>query len=172
MQVLDLKQRCSLLSTLVAGPAGRLADRFGHRAVIVPGTIAFAAGVLVLRSAGAEPDYLGTWLPGAALTGVGVGLAFPTLGAAAVTDIGAERFATASAVNAAFRQIGAALGTAILVAILGEPATLAGALSAADQAYAFAAVASLAAGAVALLLGPAGARVAPAVEVSAARPAR
>ena len=45
------------LSTVVAGPAGRLADRFGHRAVIVPGTLVFAAGVLVLRSAGAEPDY-------------------------------------------------------------------------------------------------------------------
>ena len=160
-----------LLSTIVAGPAGRLADRFGHRAVIVPGTIAFAAGVLVLRSAGVEPDYVGTWLPGAVLTGVGVGLAFPTLGAAAVTDIGAERFATASAINAAFRQIGAALGTAILVAILGEPATVAGALSASDDAYVFAAAASLAAGAVALLLGPAGARVTPAVEVSAARPA-
>jgi MFS family permease len=127
-----------LLSTIVAGPAGRLADRFGHRAVIVPGTIAFAAGVLVLRSAGVEPDYVGTWLPGALLTGVGVGLAFPTLGAAAVTDIGAERFATASAVNAAFRQIGAALGTAILVAILGEPATMAGALGASDDAYLFA----------------------------------
>ncbi len=137
----------------------------------MPGPIAFAAGELVLRSAGAEPDNLGTWLPAAVLTGIGVGLAFPTLGAAAVTDIGAERFATASAVNAAFRQIGAALGTAILVAILGEPTTLAGALSAADDAYVFAVVASLAAGAVALLLGPAAARVAPAVEVSAARPA-
>jgi EmrB/QacA subfamily drug resistance transporter len=31
------------LSTIVAGPAGRLADRFGHRAVIVPGTLFFAA---------------------------------------------------------------------------------------------------------------------------------
>ena len=42
------------LSTVVAGPAGKLADRFGHRAVIVPGTLFFAAGVMVLRSAGAD----------------------------------------------------------------------------------------------------------------------
>ena len=43
------------LTTVVSGPAGRLADRFGHRAVIVPGTLVFAAGVMVLRSAGAQP---------------------------------------------------------------------------------------------------------------------
>jgi EmrB/QacA subfamily drug resistance transporter len=139
-----------LLSTIVAGPAGRLADRFGHRAVIVPGTLFFAAGVMVLRSAGAEPDWLGLWLPGACLTGIGIGLAFPTLGSASVRDIGDDRFATASAVNAAFRQVGAVLGTAILVAIVGEPASLTEALDVSNDAYMFAVIASLASGAVAL----------------------
>ena len=139
----------------MAGPAGRLADRFGHRAVIVPGTLFFAAGVMVLRSAGAEPDWLGLWLPGACLTGIGIGLAFPTLGAASVRDVPIDRFATASAVNAAFRQVGAVLGTAILVAIVGEPASLADALSVSDGAYLFAAIASLVSGAVVLGLGPA-----------------
>jgi NTE family protein len=144
-----------LLSTVFAGPAGRLADRFGHRAVIVPGTLFFAAGVMVLRSAGATPDWLGLWLPGACLTGIGIGLAFPTLGAASVRDIPDDRFATASAVNAAFRQVGAVLGTAILVAIVGDPATLAQALSVSDDAYLFAVFASLAAGFVTLMLRPA-----------------
>jgi EmrB/QacA subfamily drug resistance transporter len=137
-------------STVFAGPAGKLADRFGHRAVIVPGTIVFAAGVMVLRSSGAEPDWLGLWLPGSLLTGIGIGLAFPTLGSAAVRDVPVERFATASAVNAAFRQVGAVLGTAILVAIVGEPATLAGALSASDGAFLFAAIAAVGSGAVTL----------------------
>ncbi len=138
------------MSTVVAGPAGRLADRFGHRAVIVPGTVCFAAGVMVLRSAGAEPDWLGLWLPGAVLTGIGIGLAFPTLGSAAVRDVPVDRFATASAVNAAFRQVGAVLGTAILVAIVGEPATLAAALSVSNGAYLFSVFAALAAGGIAL----------------------
>ncbi|HEX6687259.1 MAG TPA: MFS transporter [Solirubrobacterales bacterium] len=141
-------------STVVAGPAGRLADRFGHRAVIVPGTVVFAAGVMILRSAGAEPDWLGLWLPGAILTGIGIGLAFPTLGSAAVRDVPIDRFATASAVNAAFRQVGAVLGTAILVAIVGEPASLPEALSVSDGAYLFAAIASLIAGAATLTLRP------------------
>ncbi len=138
------------LSTVVAGPAGRLADRFGHRAVIVPGTIVFAAGVMVLRSAGAEPDWLGLWLPGAILTGIGIGLAFPTLGSAAVRDVADDRFATASAVNAAFRQVGAVLGTAILVAIVGEPLGLAEALRISNSAYLFSVLAALASGAVVL----------------------
>ena len=142
------------LSTVVAGPAGKLADRFGHRAVIVPGTLFFAAGVMVLRSAGAEPDWLGLWLPGACLTGIGIGLAFPTLGSASVRDIGDDRFATASAVNAAFRQVGAVLGTAILVAIVGEPLSLPEALDVSNAGYMFAVCASLAAGAVVLGLGP------------------
>jgi EmrB/QacA subfamily drug resistance transporter len=157
------------LSTVVAGPAGKLADRFGHRAVIVPGTIFFAAGVMVLRSAGAAPDWLGLWLPGACLTGIGIGLAFPTLGAAAVRDVPIDRFATASAVNAAFRQVGAVLGTAILVAIVGEPLGLADALGVSDDAYLFSVYASLAAGAAVLALrpGPAPAPVKPGLEALA-----
>jgi hypothetical protein len=138
------------ISTVVAGPAGRLADRFGHRAVIVPGTVVFAAGVMVLRSAGAQPDWLGLWLPGAVLTGIGIGLAFPTLGSAAVRDVADDRFATASAVNAAFRQVGAVLGTAILVAIVGEPTGLAEALDVSDGAYLFSVFAALGSGAVVL----------------------
>jgi EmrB/QacA subfamily drug resistance transporter len=138
------------LSTVVAGPAGRLADRFGHRAVIVPGTLVFCVGAMVLRSAGAEPDYLGVWLPGACLTGIGIGLAFPTLGSAAVRDVPVDRFATASAVNAAFRQVGAVLGTALLIAIVGEPLGLREALATADRAYLFAALASLVSGAAVL----------------------
>ena len=138
------------LSTVVAGPAGQLADRFGHRAVIVPGTLFFAAGVMVLRSAGAKPDWLGLWLPGACLTGIGIGLAFPTLGSAAVRDIPDDRFATASAVNAAFRQVGAVLGTAILVAIVGDPAAPAGGARRSDSAYLFAVFAALVWGAAVL----------------------
>ena len=65
-----------------------------------------------------------------------------------------DRFATASAVNAAFRQVGAVLGTALLVAIVGEPIGLREALSSADAAYLFAAIAGVASGVVTLALRP------------------
>lgn len=141
-----------LASTIIAGPAGRLADRFSHRAVIVPGCLFYVAGLLVLRSAGEVPNYVGVWLPGQLLTGIGIGLAFPALGAAAVSQIADAQFGVASAVSSAFRQFGAVLGTAILVAIIGTPLTLAAANIAADRAYVFSATAALAAGLVGLVL--------------------
>jgi EmrB/QacA subfamily drug resistance transporter len=144
-----------LASAIVAGPAGRFADRFGHRAVIVPGTLLYAAGLVILRSAGLEPDYVGTWLPGQLLIGIGIGLAFPTLGAAAAADIPQESFGVASAVTGAGRQLGAVLGTAILIAIIGEPHTLVAAADAADNAYIFGIVSALLSGVVAAFLVPA-----------------
>ncbi len=125
----------------VAVPAGRLADRHGHRAVIVPGCLLYVLGIGVVRGAGAEPDFLGTWLPAMLLNGAGLGMAFPALAAAALSEIPPERFGSASAVTSAFRQFGGVLGTAALFAV-GAPATLA----AADHAYLVSAVWALGAG--------------------------
>ena len=80
---------------------------------------------------------------------LGVGLAFPTLGAAAAADIADERFGVACAVTSAFRQFGAVLGTAILIAIVGQPAGLQQALDASDSAYLFGIFSAVAAGLVA-----------------------
>jgi EmrB/QacA subfamily drug resistance transporter len=142
----------AVASAVVAAPAGRLADRYGHRAVIVPGCLLYVAGILVVRTAGTEPDFLGIWLPAMILNGTGLGMAFPALGAAALTDVPAARFASATAVSAAFRQFGGVLGTAGLFAVVGAPATLAAALDAAHDAYLLSAGWALAAGAVALTL--------------------
>ena len=132
------------------GTPARPDDCARFSAVIVPGVLVYATGLLVLRSAGLEPDYLGTWLPGQVLIGIGIGLAFPTLGAAAAADLPPERFASASAVTSAGRQLGAVLGTAILVAIVGEPQSVAAAAGVADDAYLFGIFAALLSGAAAL----------------------
>ena len=67
------------------------------------------------------PDFLGAWLPGQIISGIGVGATLPVLGSAALAAVPGGRFATASAVNSSARQIGAVLGIAILVAIVGTP---------------------------------------------------
>lgn len=141
-----------LASTIVAGPAGKLADRYGHRVVIVPGTILYAAGLLILRTTDHVPDYLGTWLPGQVLIGIGIGLAFPTLGAASVRDIGSARFGSASSVGSAFRQFGAVVGTAVVIAIIGDPQSLPEALAASDHAYDFGIAMGVLSGFAALML--------------------
>jgi hypothetical protein len=122
--------------------------------VIVPGTIAYAGGLAILRTTTAHADYVGTWLPGQVLIGIGIGLAFPTFGAAAVQHIAPQRFGSASAVSSAFRQFGAVVGTAVVIAIIGTPATLHDALHVKNVAYTFGILAALLSGATALALRP------------------
>lgn len=144
----------ALATTIVARPAGRLADRFGHRVVVVPGAVLFAIGMFGLRSVGAEPHFLVDWMPWTITSGIGIGLALPIMGAAAVADVAPERFGAASALSATFRQIGAVLGTAILIAIVGDASSLADGMLRADRAYLFAGLAALVSGAVTLGLVP------------------
>ena len=92
------------------------------------------------------------------LAGVGAGLTFPAVSGAAVMSVPGERYALASALNAVARQIGAALGVAVLVAILGDAHGL-GALAAFRHGWAFAGGCLLLGGAVCLplvLRAPAG----------------
>ena len=112
-----------VVAALTAPVAGRLADRVGHRRVVLPGAVLMVAGQLwyAWRTT-PSPDYLVDFLPGALMTGAAIGLAFATLGAAAASSLGALHFAAGSAVNATARQLGAVLGVAVLVAVLGEPA--------------------------------------------------
>jgi hypothetical protein len=92
----------------------------GAAPVAAAGAVVYALGCAwyALR-AGSSPDYLTQWLPGAALTGIGIALAFPSLTSAAVVSLPVGRYATGSALNAASRQLGGVLGVAIAVSIIG-----------------------------------------------------
>jgi NTE family protein len=110
-------------AVLFAVPAGRLADRVGHRAVAAPGALVFALGCTWYSTQiGATPDFLAEWLPGAMIAGAGVGCTLPMLNSAAVSELPPGSFAAGSAMNSVCLQIGAVLGVALLVAILGTPA--------------------------------------------------
>ena len=112
-----------LTAAVFAAVSGRLADRHGQRVIAIPGGLSFAAGCLLLASlTGAEPAYVSEFLPATLLTGAGVGMSFAAFGSAAVAELPAARFATGSAVSACSRQLGAVLGIAVLVAVLGTPA--------------------------------------------------
>jgi hypothetical protein len=122
--------------------------------VIAAGCAFFAGGTLWWHEAiKLRPDYLRDVLPGMLLTGTGVGLALPTLFAAASASLPAARFATGSAVINMARQICFVIGVAVLVAILGTPATAAGRLGAYQHGWLAISAISLAAGLAALSLG-------------------
>ncbi len=68
-----------------------------------------------------RPDYVSQMLGGMLLTGIGVGLTLPTLMATGTSSLPPHAFATGSAVINMLRQIGLAVGVAVLIAILGSP---------------------------------------------------
>jgi MFS family permease len=137
--------------------AGRMIARFGPGPVIAVGSSVFAAGVAWWALAmGLHPDYVGDMLGGMLLTGVGVGLTLPTFMATAAGSLPPQSFATGSAVVNMLRQVGLAVGVAVLVAVLGAPVTPAARLAAFQHGWiVIAAIALTGAFAAALLRRPA-----------------
>jgi EmrB/QacA subfamily drug resistance transporter len=111
-----------LMVPLFAMVAGPLIARFGPGPVIALGNFMFAAGVLwwAVRI-GLAPDY-GDLIIGLLVTGVAVGLTLPTLMATASVSLPPHRFATGAAVVSMARQVGFAVGVAVMVAVIGAPA--------------------------------------------------
>jgi EmrB/QacA subfamily drug resistance transporter len=105
-----------LMAALASPVGGRVADRFGARAAVVPGALLFTAGCALFGFLlGTEPAYLTEFLPATLLTGTGVGAIYAGLSAAAVAQLPPTRFATGIAVGTCARQIGAVLGIAVLL---------------------------------------------------------
>jgi len=142
-----------VVAVLVAGPASRLAQRIGPRPVLVAGGLLWGGAVLwFVDRVGMTPDFAGQWLPGMVLLGIGAGTLFPVLSGTAVASAPGRSFATATGMNSVARQVGAALGVAIVVAIIGTPAP-ATAYAVLHHAWTFGAVCLFVAGLGCLLVG-------------------
>jgi EmrB/QacA subfamily drug resistance transporter len=140
------------MATAFSLPSARLGARYGFRLPGVAGGLLFAAGSLwYIARTGAEPSYASAFLPGIAIGGAGVGLVIPTLTGAGTSSLPPARFATGAAVLTMGRQVGSALGIAILVAVLaGAPAGVAGY----HRAWLISVAAGLAAAATLAAVGP------------------
>jgi EmrB/QacA subfamily drug resistance transporter len=110
------------LAAVFSVPGARLAQRLGMGAVGALGTALFIVGGLWWATQlGPEFDYAGAFLPGMVIGGAGVGLVIPTITGAATAALPPERLATGTAVVTMGRQLGIAVGVAVLVALLGTP---------------------------------------------------
>jgi EmrB/QacA subfamily drug resistance transporter len=106
-----------VFSALVVGPA---TARFGPGPTSAVGGAAFAVGMAWWALAiGPHSDYLGEVLGGMLLAGAGFGVALPTHLATGTASLRPESYATGSGVLNMLRQIGTAVGVAVLVAVLG-----------------------------------------------------
>lgn len=121
----------ALVAAVTARPFGRLADRYGTRAVAVPGALVWASAYLwYVTEVGVHPDFLGQWLPGQVLSGIGVGATLPVMQSGGLLTVPARRYATASSVATTARQVGGVIGIAVLTVLVAHPtaATIAGEL--------------------------------------------
>ncbi len=111
------------VAVAIAGVSSRVAEKLGPRAVVVPGGLIWAGAVIwMVEQVGTAPEFVSQWLPGMVLLGVGAGLVLPNLSSASVAAAPSHAFATASALNSVARQVGAAVGVALTVTIIGSPA--------------------------------------------------
>ena len=112
-----------LAAAVAAVAGGRICERFGPRVVLVPAALVAAAACLLYRSlTGDEPAYVSDWLPAQLISGAAFGFAFAALATATVMDLPPNRLATGTALSSCARQIGAVVGIAVLIAVLGTPA--------------------------------------------------
>jgi EmrB/QacA subfamily drug resistance transporter len=143
------------LSAAVAAPlGGRWASRSGPAPVGASGAAMFAASLAwVIAMASDTPEFLLVWLPYGIVGGAGIGLGLPALIGATAAGLPPTRFATGMALATTARQLGAVLGVALLVAVIGTPAPD-DAMAAYDAGFALCAIAVTLAAGCSLLLGP------------------
>lgn len=106
------------IAAIVAGaPAGRLMHRVSARWMITVGLLLIAGSLLAMTSLDADTSY-GSIAWRLIVLGVGLGLVTTPMTATAVASVPHHLAGTASAANNAFRQVGGALGPAILGALM------------------------------------------------------
>lgn len=108
---------CSLAMVITGPYAGRIAARFGFRAVVTAGLALAAVGLLTLSTVHHATGYGTVWWR-LAIVGVGFGLAMSPLTGATVSSVDPQDGGLASGVSSTARQIGAILGVAVLGAIV------------------------------------------------------
>ncbi|HKQ01167.1 MAG TPA: MFS transporter [Actinomycetes bacterium] len=128
LQLLPLSGAALVVSVL----GGRFADVLPVRATLPAGQLLSAAGLLALRGLAASSPWT-VMLPGLLVLGVGIGLANPAVTYAALGVVPATHSGMAAGVNNTFRQVGIAIGIAVLGTLLparidGDPAAFASAL--------------------------------------------
>lgn len=106
------------MAPLVVAPiAGLIAPRVGTRALIVAGTSLQAAGLAWIALVTSPDVAYSSLVPAFILAGVGMGLVFAPSATAVLANMRAEDQAKASGTNSTIREIGVALGIAILTAV-------------------------------------------------------
>lgn len=107
----------TLAPMVIAPLAGFIAPRVGTRILVVIGLVLQATGLYWLSATMTATTEYTTMLPAFVFAGVGMGLVFAPLSTAVLATMKSEDHAKASGTNSTLREIGVALGIAVLTAI-------------------------------------------------------
>ena len=107
-----------VIAMMVGSPiAGAINDRAGPSRLIALGMLVIAGGVLILLTVSPEASVWGT-VPALAVIGAGMSLTFTPMVTVVLNSVDDESSGVASAVNGAIREVGTALGVAVLGTVM------------------------------------------------------
>ena len=110
------------LAAGAAAGAGWWGTKRDARPLIALGAAIWTLGPLILVSRfSTSPHYVLDYLPAALVLALGIGVAFPLVSNIATSLAPRGRYAGATAMNSSLRQVGAALGVAVIVVVVGHP---------------------------------------------------
>jgi EmrB/QacA subfamily drug resistance transporter len=108
----------SLTSMFTAPFAGRMADRIGGKYILMAGVLLFTIGMASMALiAGPDSTWINFLVP-AVIAGLGIGMTFAPMTTVAMRNIEPRVAGSASAVLNTIRQLGAAVGSAVIGALL------------------------------------------------------
>jgi EmrB/QacA subfamily drug resistance transporter len=140
----------AIVAAAVALRMGPVVARRGPWEVTAGGALVLGtAGLLCAVALPREPSFLDFWLPIGVLIGIGTGAITTGVSSAAALSVASDRFAAAVGLNQTGRQVGGALGVAVLAALLVNSGSTVGPFV---DVYVFCTLATFAVAAVALWL--------------------
>lgn len=107
----------TLAPMFVAPLAGLLAPRLGTRTLMITGLALLTAGMLWLAASLSATVAYPVMVPGFLAAGIGMGLVFAPMSTAVLANMHQDDHAKSSGANATLREVGVALGVAVLTAV-------------------------------------------------------
>jgi EmrB/QacA subfamily drug resistance transporter len=109
----------ALVASATAIIGARVGERFGPKIIAIVGSLTiFAVGIFSWLTFPSTASFLTYWLPLSFVIGFGIGLMSWSLSVAAVMSVSPVKFASATGMNIACRQVGGALGIAAMTVIV------------------------------------------------------
>ena len=106
-----------LIGILSLGFSARLSERYGATAVLLPGLVLIAIGLLGFARVPVDGSYLADVLPVMIPLGIGAGLFFPALTTLAMSGVSPSESGLASGLVNTSLQVGGSIGLAVLATL-------------------------------------------------------